>query len=316
MPINADKPHLWKQDIAKSVDLFNAWFMKFAPKAYRETRIKVTKQVEDAILLTSDLRGLNPALLQQYPSILPTLRMCTCPPLARDRLIGLANASKGLVGRLEQGLLPARMSEATLAVHLDGLVNIISKMLDQDIFPWIGGKRPATDLERHRASTIVADRLCGAVSDPIIRNAQEKRQLALLAAYLKRKGYRQQAPPAGGPLTAMPPGCFAFRVNVLVGEVTKVKQPIDAVIQPKVLREGQLPILIEAKSAGDYTNVNKRRKEEAQKMVKLRATYGKSVEFILFLCGYFDTGYLGYEAAEGIDWIWEHRIGDLDQLGI
>jgi hypothetical protein len=31
------------------------------------------------------------------------------------------------------------------------------------------------------------------------------------------------------------------------------------------------------------------------------------VEFILFLCGYFDSGYLGYEAAEGIDWIWAHR---------
>ncbi|MGH9375008.1 MAG: XamI family restriction endonuclease, partial [Terriglobia bacterium] len=26
--------------------------------------------------------------------------------------------------------------------------------------------------------------------------------------------------------------------------------------------------------------------------------------------------YLGYEAAEGIDWIWEHRTGDLGQLGL
>ena len=29
------------------------------------------------------------------------------------------------------------------------------------------------------------------------------------------------------------------------------------------------------------------------------------------MCGYFDAAYLGYEAAEGIDWIWEHRIEDL-----
>jgi hypothetical protein len=62
--------------------------------------------------------------------------------------------------------------------------------------------------------------------------------------------------------------------------------------------------------------VNKRRKEEATKMVQLRETFGSSVEFVLFLCGYFDGGYLGYEATEGIDWIWEHRIGDLDQLGL
>jgi type II restriction enzyme len=62
--------------------------------------------------------------------------------------------------------------------------------------------------------------------------------------------------------------------------------------------------------------VNKRRKEEAVKMAQLRKTYGKKVKFNLFLCGYFDSGYLGYEAAEGIDWVWEHRIDDLELLGI
>jgi len=31
--------------------------------------------------------------------------------------------------------------------------------------------------------------------------------------------------------------------------------------------------------------------------------------------GYFDSGYLGYEAAEGIDWVWEHRIDDLELFG-
>lgn len=45
-------------------------------------------------------------------------------------------------------------------------------------------------------------------------------------------------------------------------------------------------------------------------MNQLRRTYGPGVRFILFLCGYFDSGYLGYEAAEGIDWVWEHRIGE------
>ena len=75
-------------------------------------------------------------------------------------------------------------------------------------------------------------------------------------------------------------------------------------------------MLIEAKSAGDLANVNKRRKEEAVKVNQLRQTYGQKVRFILFLCGYFDSGYLGYEAAEGIDWVWEHRIDDLEQFGL
>ena len=76
------------------------------------------------------------------------------------------------------------------------------------------------------------------------------------------------------------------------------------------------PILIEAKSAGDFTNTNKRRKEEAQKIHQLRSAYGQNGNLLLFLCGYFDTGYLGYEAAEGLDWVWEHRIDDMLQLGI
>ena len=79
---------------------------------------------------------------------------------------------------------------------------------------------------------------------------------------------------------------------------------------------GQLPLFIEAKSAGDFTNTNKRRKEEAQKMAQLRHTYGEDVRYILLLCGYFDSGYLGYEAAERIDWVWEHRIDDLAEFGL
>ncbi len=78
---------------------------------------------------------------------------------------------------------------------------------------------------------------------------------------------------------------------------------------------GDFPILFEAKSAGDFANVNKRRKEEAVKMSQLRKTYGNRISFNLFLCGYFDSGYLGYEAAEGIDWVWEHRIDDLEYFG-
>ena len=89
-------------------------------------------------------------------------------------------------------------------------------MLDVDIFPWIEEKRKPTKEERYRASTIVADRLCGAVSEPIVRNAQEKRQLALIEKYLTDRGYRLKAHPAATPLNQMEPGTFSFRMNVLV----------------------------------------------------------------------------------------------------
>ena len=116
----------------------------------------------------------------------------------------------------------------------------------------------------------------------------------------------------------MAAGTFNFHLNVPVKleSGTSVNIPIDAVIMPKSARPSDYPIFFEAKSAGDFTNTNKRRKEEAVKMSQLRSTYGAKIKFNLFLCGYFDTGYLGYEAAEGIDWVWEHRIDDLTQFGI
>lgn len=117
----------------------------------------------------------------------------------------------------------------------------------------------------------------------------------------------------------MPPGTFCFRMNIpvkLEDDIRSVNVPIDVVINPKGVSTRRLPVLFEAKSAGDFANTNKRRKEEAIKISQLRRTYGKQTQFNLFLCGYFDSGYLGYEATEGIDWVWEHRIDDLAKFGI
>ncbi|MGE4089763.1 MAG: XamI family restriction endonuclease [Candidatus Binatia bacterium] len=170
MAVNLDKPHLWKEDIAKSVDMYNDWFLKFAPKAFRETRIQTTKDVEATLKATNNLRNVAPLILRIHP--------------------------------------------------------------------------------------------------------------------------------------------------VTLGEGSQINIPIDAVIMPKTAKAGELPIIFESNSAGDFTNVNKRRKEEAMKMAQLRHTYRDTVRFNLFLCGYFDSGYLGYEAAEGIDWVWEHRINDLAKFGL
>ena len=118
MPINADKPHLWKADTHALVDQFNQWFMKFAPKAYRDTRMKTIGSVEQCLALTKDLAAITPDVIKTHPGILPTLRMSTCPPLARDRLIGLADSTKNLVGTLEEGKLPPRLAPDVLVGHL------------------------------------------------------------------------------------------------------------------------------------------------------------------------------------------------------
>lgn len=321
MAVNRDKPGRWKADVAASVDMYNDWFMKFAPKAFRETRVQTTKDVESTLRSTGNLTDIRPATIREHPEILPTLRMSTCPPLAVDRLIGLAGVSGTFVKCIElEKRLPVRMSPAAADKELARIAAIIGKMADPDIFVWLSRKnQPATELEVHRAATIVADRLCGAVASPIIRNAQEKRQLAVIKSWLEARGYTQLAAGDGVKFDSMPPGTFSFRMNVPVkldGGAKSVNIPIDAVINPKSAKKRGFPVFFEAKSAGDFTNTNKRRKEEAVKMSQLRSTYGRRVQFNLFLCGYFDSGYLGYEAAEGIDWVWEHRIDDLARFGI
>ena len=114
-----------------------------------------------------------------------------------DRLIGLADASKNLIGRMEEGKLPPKMRPPTLNAELTKLCRIISRLLDRDIFPWLDAGKDPTDHERDRASTIVADRLCSAVANPIVRNAQEQRQLALIGDWLDNRGYRKASPPSG-----------------------------------------------------------------------------------------------------------------------
>ena len=235
--INADKSHLWKDDISASVDQFNQWFMQFAPKAFRSTRLKTTTLVKDALLATRDLSNLDAPTLKANPSALSTLRMCTAPPLAVDRLIGLAHASKNLVSQMEKGKLPAKMSEADLDDELRGLCRILADLLDRDIFPWLGTNKVPAEHERDRASTIVADRLTNALADPEIRNAQERRQLDAIDRLLKDNGYRMEAHPAGKPLTEMTPGTYCFRLNLFTkkGRGRKIKVPVDAAIQTKGL---------------------------------------------------------------------------------
>ncbi len=318
MAVNKDKAGKWKADTASSVDLYNDWFMKFAPKVFRDTSIKTTKQVELAMQWTNNLTNIRPEALQNHPSVLAILRMSTCPPIARERLAGLAGVSPYLIKSMEKDQrVPPRLERRELARQLRMIGAVIKKMADPDIFVWKTRRDSGTQEEVRRASSIIADRLCGVTADPVIRNAQEQRQLATIRAWLEARGYRELRSGEASDWRSMPGGTFAFRFNIPVAlaDGRRINIVADAAIMRKNVKKGALPVLLETKSSGDFANTNKRRKEEAIKVQQLRNTYGNKAGFYLFLCGYFDSSYLGYEAAEGIDWIWEHRIDDLKQLG-
>lgn len=314
--VNRNKPDRWKDDTRRSVDFYNNWFLEFAPKTFRDSRKESTEQIQDLIAITFDMTNFSPQIIIKNPKIISGLRMCMAPPIAQDRLVGLAQVKKHLVKSMEvKSKIPPKYKIEDVREQILAMANVFEKLIDVDLFVWLKENRPATLEERYRAATVVADRLTGAVSNPIIRNEQERRQINKISKFLLDRNYRELSEKEREDWLKMPPKTFGFHVNVSVDNPVgnSVNIPIDVVIQTE--NKDEKPILIEAKSAGDFTNVNKRKKEEAQKMTQLRNTYG-NVNFVLFLCGYFNTSYLGYEAAEGIDWVWEHRIEDLIEFGI
>lgn len=316
--INRHRVDLWKEDVYQSVKMYNEWFLEAAPTAYRGSRSSVIDEVEHLFEATDYLNRLTPQDIIDNPQIIGTLRMVTAPPIARDRLVGLANVPKSLVNTLEQGRLPARMPDAVLRQNLSQIIAIIMELLDDTLFEWVEMNTPPSHKQIELASVVVGDRRCGAVTDPIIRNAQEARQIAIMREWLTARGYKEEHYSSDLALKELPAGTFSVHHNVPVrnqdGKI--INMPIDLVVQPHVRKPSGFPVLIEAKSAGDFTNTNKRRKEEATKAHQLKRTYGEQLDLLLLLCGYFDTGYLGYEAAEGLDWIWEHRVEDLEIAGI
>lgn len=316
--INKNNSDQWNEDVQKSVLFYNEWFLNFAPSTYVNARQNAINKVESALKKSDYFNRLSVEMLKESPETITILRMATTPPLARDRLIGLAGVTSNLIEKMEDGFLPPRMKPQDIDDSLKRLNVIISKLLDRKIMPWLVNKACPSKVERLVATHVIADRVCGSMADPIIRNEQEHRQIQSIRSYLEGRGYKYVESRSIVEFKRMEAGTFSYHLNVPVKKSEKkaVNMPIDVVIMRKTAKIGDMPILVECKSAGDFTNTNKRRKEESDKIKGLKNTYGKNIEFILFLCGYFDGGYLGYEAADGFDWVWEHRIDDFKKAGI
>ena len=109
--INKSFVEHWKEDVQKSVLYYNEWFLKFAPSTYIKSREEAIEKVENIFQRTDCLNSLSVNMLKSVPDSIIILRMATTPPLARDRLVGLADISRDLVKKLENGELPKKQSE-------------------------------------------------------------------------------------------------------------------------------------------------------------------------------------------------------------
>ena len=319
MAANNDSPRRWNADVAASVDFYNRWFLNAAPATFRAMRADAQQTVRAAFGATDNLRNIAAAVLADEPAIISTLRMATAPPIAVDRLIGLAQVPGAMVKRMEKDdALPTRQGADELNANLSAIAAVISHLLDRDLFVWLQRDDEPTAVELERAASVVADRMTGAITRPALAGAQERRQLDSIRQWLVAHDYRDTANDDDFRFDAMAAGTFRIHANVpaVLPNDRQVNVPVDVAIMPHGADARDYPILVEAKSAGDFANVNKRRKEEAAKVGQLRRAYGRRIRLVLFLGGYFDAGYLGYEAAEGIDWVWEHRVDDFEKVGL
>lgn len=263
-PVNINHPEKWKEDTMLSVDFYNNWFLNFAPQTYRNARNHSIKEVDKVLLLTDNLMKTDAEILGTYPEIFHILRLATAPPLAKARVEGLAKVPQSIVQNLEEGKLPKRMSAKELMVHLENIAGILVRLLDYDIFPWIERQIQPTKMERVRAASIIGDRLCATLADPIIRGEQERRQLATLSHLLDEKGYEKIVPSGMDSPRDFPNNCYAFHYNVKanVGTEAVVNIPVDLVVKPKHALPDDLPIMVELKVPGTLrirTNAGKKR---------------------------------------------------------
>ncbi len=305
-------PAEWQPDIDRSVAEYDEWYLAESPDMFAQARGRAVVEVAEAMRATDDFRAFGADSLIARPGALFVARMCVSPPMARDRFVGFSGANKSLVTAMERdGVIPARARR--LRMQLQVMCDFLRPLLDPELFCWLDGNRAPTAVERDKALLVIGERLATAFYLPVLRNAQEARQKELMRAYLEGDGFEESLRPP----FEMPPGTFGFGRNVRVARDDGEPQnlPVDCVVSPL---DVQLPLAcVELKSAGDFTNVNKRRKEESDKHDALMRTHGDSAVFLLQLFGYFGRPYLGFEAAAGIDWAWDHRLSDLaSYLGI
>jgi hypothetical protein len=300
------QPAEWQPDIDRSVAEYDEWYLAESPGMLAEARGRAVAEVEEAMLATDDFRMFGAQALIARPGALFVARMCVSPPMARDRFVGFSGANKSLVTAMERdGVIPARTRQ--VGMQLQAMCDFLRPLLDPGLFCWLENDRVPTAEERDKALLVVGERLASAFYLPVLRNAWEAKQKELLRAYLEGEGFAESR---DSPFE-MPPGTFGFGRSVRVvredGEPQNL--PVDCVVSPL---DAQRPLAcVELKSADDFTNVNKRRKEESDKYDALKRAHGDDAVFLLQLCGYFGHSYLGFEAAAGIDWAWDHRLGDL-----
>ncbi len=315
----------WQQEAYASVTEYNNWYVQFARDAYTAARTDAANLVNQAFALTNDLTEVTPEVLTRTPQIIKVMRMTSSPTWAVDRLIGISTyptqspqsgaSVETLVNNMEANKLPK--DRQGLHTALGKLIGNIKRRYDLTVLTWVEPPRNPTDEEWTLANHLLTDRLAQSIANPKIPAEQESRQVNRIVDWLENRGYTADTR-KGLQYPDMKAGTFRRNLRMegtLPNGDTKAV-PIDIAVLPLQAQPGDLPVMIECKSAGDYTNVNKLQKEEATKYQNLQRKHGQRLTYALYLSCYFDQKFRDDEAASGFTFIWHHRHQELVNLGL
>ena len=308
--MNATSSENWERDRVIAKEEIIDWLA--ITTSTKNSRSLIENQISKLLDELSNLNSVEKAILKN-PKILTSLRSLTRRDIGTSQIATFLGVGTSMYEAIER-------AEKPVSPILVQLVSLLKKELDESLAPWIVEGRSPTKDEMNRSVIVAADRILKRSTSTELRYKHEPRQLDKLKEYLDSKGFKEvNGTGILNPRKDMKQGSYAFRVNIdgLTVDGVTLKQNVDTLIMPFSKSPGVLPIFLEAKSMTDEVNPNKRQKEEAQKVDNVRRKWqGKDerLNFVLLLGGTVPRRYLEVEAGSGLDWIWEHRVHDLDKL--
>ena len=308
--MNAKSPEQWEKDRVIAKKEIISWLADAADAT--DLRIAIEQKTSDTLRRIIGKRSIKQVILDDSSS-LTVLRSLTRRDIGTSQMATFLGVTTNNLESVEAG----RKEPDHIA---DDAEEILMKELDQTISTWIVDGLTPSEEEFKRTLWIASDRILRRSTSTDLRYRHEPRQLEKLERFLQDEGYSPiESNSIKDPRKGMPKGTYAFRVGIegRTSDGLALMQTVDALIKPFSVSENLLPIFLEAKSMTDEVNPNKRQKEEAQKVESARRrwqTDSERLNFILLIGGTVPKRYLQVEAGSDLDWIWEHRVEDLNLL--
>lgn len=308
--MNAKTPERWEQDREIAKKEIISWLAEVTDS--QELRDRIEYQTRSILERIIGRKSLREVILEDAGS-LTVLRSLTRRDIGTSQMATFLGTT---TNRLES--IEARKRDS--AEISSAAESILVNELDRGIAGWILESEVPSDSEFDRTLWIASDRILRRSTSTDLRYKHEPRQLEKLEQFLVSMGYSSaDGASVKNPRKDLAQGTYAFRVSVegQTSDGLSLMQTVDALIKPFSKSQDLLPIFLEAKSMTDEVNPNKRQKEEAQKVESARRRWQSPEErlnFVLLLGGTVPRRYLQVEAGSDLDWIWEHRVEDLDLL--